>query len=99
MVASMLYNKNISIILMITVPEIFVEKGDPWMCFPFTLMLTLYSPGDMGTNEQRVDPSLFSFLVMSALDGPSIEIARSPGNKSYAKTNEAEGICFTFQSN
>ena len=55
------------------------------MCFPFTLMLTLYSPGDMGTKEQLVVPSLLSFLVMSALDGPSIEIARSPGKSIFKK--------------
>ena len=57
------------------------------MCFPLALMLTLYSPGDIGMKEQWVDPFLDSFLVMSALDGPSMEIARSPLRKIVMKQN------------
>ena len=34
---------------------------------------------------------------MSDLDGPSIEIARLPGNKSYAKVNEAGVYVLNFK--
>ncbi len=58
------------------IPEILAENGDPWMCFPPVLMLTMYSPGDIGKYDTLVTPLDFSFFVISALDGPSTLMSR-----------------------